>query len=147
MVMDSSVHILWLVALAIVLVACQGGKVGHEPVARCEPEGACEPAMFEAGVGAARGEASSGATVYAAKCAVCHSADGKGQATTQTIDFTTAAWHARHSDGEIATRITRGSPPMMPGFRLAETDLRDLVAYLRSLRAVVSSQRPDGRGY
>ena len=67
-------------------------------------------------------------------CASCHGADGKGMAETKRVNFTDPVWHVGKQDRDIASAITRGRPPRMPAMPMAESQLRDLVGYLRSLK-------------
>ena len=129
------------------LQACGDGSVGHETIKRCYPEGACDQGMFQAGIRSELGNAEHGMALYKQQCASCHGSEGKGTTTTVGIDFTSPIWHARFKDGQLAARIIAGKPPMMPSFNIQESKLRDLVAYLRSLRVAPPSQRPDGSGY
>ena len=124
-----------LVWTATSLVACERGETGETPVSRCFPDGKCDESMFKRGVTAALGDAVAGASVYSAKCASCHGEDGKGKPPdTMRIDFTDVVWHAKFRDGEIAQVITAGRMPKMPAQNLSAKDLRDTVAFLRSLK-------------
>ena len=137
-----------LVVSALVLAACQSGSVGTEPVSQCFPEGACDEAMFQGGLKGGVANVEAGGAIYRMNCASCHGADGRGLDKTKRHDFTSAIWHASHSDKDIADAILRGRPPMMPALSLSESQLRDVIGYLRSLKAVAaSSDRPSGSGY
>lgn len=129
-------HVLVISALfAGLLAGCGGGEVGDTPVSRCYPEGQCDEAMFKKGVTAALGNATSGKAIYMARCATCHGEDGKGKPPeTIRIDFTSVLWHARFRDGEIGEAITTGKPPRMPPQQMGSSELRDVVAFLRSLK-------------
>ncbi|HZT73521.1 MAG TPA: PQQ-binding-like beta-propeller repeat protein [Terriglobales bacterium] len=55
---------------------------------------------------------------FAAVCANCHGADGKGYAALHTPDFTDAGWQAAHSDAQLVGAITHGlrQEGYMPAF-------------------------------
>lgn len=128
---------------------CSGGSVGAEPIARCYPnEGACPPTMFVAGVGAEGGEASAGAGVFAKVCSECHGERGEGRGITSGIDFSSAVWQARFDDAAIAAIVRNGRPPRMPPANIDEAHLRDVIAFVRSLKkAPTATGRPSGTGY
>lgn len=121
--------------VALALTGCESrGSLGERPVARCVPEGSCGEAMFELGLVASRGDATRGAPLYQATCAVCHGPAGRGVQDARRVDMTSPAWHARMRDGEIA-RVTRaGRPPIMPAFPLSDQQVRDLLAFIRTLK-------------
>lgn len=123
-----------LLAAAGVAPACQEGSVGTEPISRCVPEGACDDAMFQTGLRGGEADLERGRALYASACATCHGPDGKGFGPTAKIDLTKASWHAGIQDKGIADAIVRGRPPIMPPMALSEVQLRDVVAYVRSLR-------------
>jgi len=140
-----------LACMATALVAisgCERGEVGDTPVSRCYPEGQCDEAMFKRGVTAALGDAKAGALVFKARCATCHGDDGKGKPPdTLRIDFTSVVWHAKWRDGEIAQVITGGRPPKMPAQSMSPKDLRDTVAYLRSLKPAAKPTPTSEKSY
>ncbi|MDP6943512.1 MAG: cytochrome c [Myxococcota bacterium] len=132
----------------LVFTACQSGSVGSEPVSRCYPEGACDEAMFQGGLKGGEIDLEAGAAIYRMNCASCHGVDGKGLEKTKRQDFTSAIWHASHEDADIADAVVRGRPPMMPPLGLSESQLRDVIGYLRSLKTTkAASDRPSGSGY
>jgi cytochrome c6 len=73
------------------------------------------------------------AGTYKAKCAMCHGADGKG-GKMGTRDFASPEVKAE-TDAQLIEIITKGKPPKMPSYegKLKDTDIKDLVAYIRSL--------------
>jgi mono/diheme cytochrome c family protein len=80
-----------------------------------------------------------GRGTYARLCSRCHGPEGKGDgggagAGGQPADFTDAAWDFGSSDGEIFTVIRDGTSADMEGYaeRISETDIWNLVAYLRT---------------
>lgn len=72
------------------------------------------------------------AATYKAKCAMCHGADGKG-GKMGTRDFASAEVKAE-SDAQLTEIITKGKGKM-PSYdgKLKDTEIKDLVAYIRSL--------------
>jgi len=54
--------------------------------------------------------------------------------TTQRVDFTDPVWHAQFKDRIIAETILRGRAPLMPPVPMNESQLRDVIAHLRSLK-------------
>lgn len=123
-------------ALGLLVGGCNRGSVGSEPVSKCVPEGACDQSMFVAGVRAELGSVDKGQVLFSSTCASCHGTDGKGLVPqgTQRVDFTSQLWHAKLKDSEIAKIILNGIPPKMPPLNLEEAQLRDVIAYLRSLK-------------
>jgi len=73
------------------------------------------------------------AATYKAKCAMCHGPDGKG-GKMGTRDFGSAEVKAE-SDAQLTEIITKGKPPKMPAYgeKLKDTEIKDLVAYIRGL--------------
>lgn len=71
---------------------------------------------------------------FEAHCAACHGADGKGGERGPDIISTGTA--RRRSADELAELIRKGIPTGgMPAFPLPEREMRELVAFLRSLSA------------
>ncbi len=73
---------------------------------------------------------------YKAKnCAMCHGADGKG-GKMGTRDFASPEVK-KETDAELIEIITKGKPgpPKMPAYgdKLKDTEIKDLVAYIRGL--------------
>ncbi len=81
-----------------------------------------------------------GKKIYAAQCARCHGASGKGDGedgmyyTTKPANFSDAAF-AKESDGEVFYKITKGRGDM-PAFATSLKDLErwDSVNFLRTLK-------------
>jgi cytochrome c6 len=76
------------------------------------------------------------AGTYKAKCAMCHGADGKGSPTGLKMgahDFTSADVQ-KETDAQLTEAITKGKNKM-PSYdgKLKDTEIKDLVAYVRSL--------------
>ncbi len=132
--------------LAGALMACQTGSVGSETVSQCYPEGACDESMFKGGLKGGVANLESGAAIYRINCASCHGPNGKGLERTKRHDFTSAIWHAGRTDTDIANAVLRGRPPMMPPLAMSESQLRDVIGYMRSLKAGKTAA-PSGTGY
>ncbi|MGB8060978.1 MAG: cytochrome c [Candidatus Sulfotelmatobacter sp.] len=73
------------------------------------------------------------AATFKAKCAMCHGADGKG-GKMGTKDFASPEIKSA-SDAQLIETVTKGKPPKMPSYggKLKDTEIKDLVAYIRSL--------------
>ena len=85
-----------------------------------------------------------GQALFQKNCRFCHNADAKGNGPmapegTHPSDLTDAKWDRGGSDGEIFAVIRDGAGPKfdMKGYKskMTETDLWNLVNYLRSLQA------------
>jgi len=82
----------------------------------------------------ARADVAAGEATYKAKCAMCHGADGKGKASMANSDLT-AADVQKKSDADLSGAITNGKPPKMPASKsLTPDQVKDLVAFIRSLK-------------
>lgn len=80
-----------------------------------------------------------GAATYAAKCASCHGADGKGQTTMgkkqKAKDYTTAEGQ-KWTDEEGVKAILEGKEKMK-GYKdkgITEADAKDLVKFIRAFK-------------
>ena len=77
-----------------------------------------------------RGAIASGGTLYQARCAECHGADGKGVAGHDL----TRLWTLGATDERVFQTIRNGVPnTIMPSSTAPDGELRALIAYLRSL--------------
>ena len=82
----------------------------------------------------ARADVAAAEATYKAKCAACHGADGKGKDALKTQDFASAAVQGM-SDAELTTIITDGKGKMPAyGKSLKPEQIKDLVAYIRTLK-------------
>jgi mono/diheme cytochrome c family protein len=82
----------------------------------------------------AKADVAAGEATYKAKCAMCHGADGKGKASMANSDLT-AADVQKKSDADLSGTIANGKPPKMPAFKsLTPDQVKDVVAYIRSLK-------------
>ena len=79
----------------------------------------------------------SGADTFKAKCAMCHGPDGAGNTPMGQrlkIRDLRSPEVQKQSDVELTAVITNGKPPMPAyGKSLSAADIRDLVAYIRSI--------------
>ncbi|MFZ5442477.1 MAG: c-type cytochrome [Myxococcota bacterium] len=93
---------------------------------------ACGPATREEKVAALTGSASSGAMLYAAQCASCHGADGKG--TASGVDL----WEPAKNDPatEVIGVIINGKKgtAMASYSGLSDQQLADLYAHLKTFK-------------
>ncbi len=88
-------------------------------------------------------EPAAGKVLYAASCTACHGTvgNGKGPAAIalkpRPTDFTAAPYWVGKTDEQLATAIRAGRPgtSMAPFTELSDTEVADLVAYLRTFAA------------
>ena len=80
---------------------------------------------------------SAGGGTFKAKCAVCHGPDGSGgtpMGQRMKVRDLRSPEVQKQTDDELAAIITNGKPPMPAyGKSLAPADIRQVVAYLRSI--------------
>jgi cytochrome c6 len=82
----------------------------------------------------AKADTAAGETMFKAKCAGCHGADGKGKEAMKTMDMA-AADVQKMSDADLSKIISEGKPPKMPAYKTLTPDqVKDLVGYIRSLK-------------
>jgi mono/diheme cytochrome c family protein len=80
-----------------------------------------------------------GRGVFRRFCMSCHGGDGRGNGTRSALpglpDFTSAEWQARRSAAQLTASLLDGKGSAMPAFggKLNDEQVRDIVAYLRSL--------------
>ena len=78
-----------------------------------------------------------GATLYRARCAECHGADGKGVAGHDL----TRLWASGATDERVFQTIRNGVPnTIMPSSAAPDGELRALVDYLRSLNGPAATE-------
>ncbi|MBD89437.1 MAG: hypothetical protein CL940_03810 [Deltaproteobacteria bacterium] len=135
--------LLLALSMALMLMACRGGNVGTETMERCVPEGACDESMFANGLHSVPPNLEIGAALYSQTCASCHGVGGQGLTETKRVNFTDPVWHVGKQDRDIASAITQGRPPRMPAMAMGESQLRDLVGYIRSLKAGEAPPPPE----
>jgi len=80
---------------------------------------------------AARAEGSSGATIYATKCASCHKADGKG---TGPFPALAGAADVTAKNPSAMIGVLLHGKGLMPGYKssLSDTDVAAVLTYIRS---------------
>ena len=83
-------------------------------------------------------DAAAGKALYMKKCRVCHGVDGTASAALQKANpnlkaFSSAEFQAL-KDAEIKKKITDLPKHKIPARGLTETDLDNLVAFLRTLK-------------
>jgi cytochrome c6 len=83
---------------------------------------------------AAKADVAAAEATYKAKCAACHGADGKGKEAMKTRDLASADVQ-KESDAELSAIITNGKPPKMPPYKtMTPEQVKDMVAFIRSLK-------------
>lgn len=81
----------------------------------------------------AKADTAAGETLFKAKCAACHGADGKGKPAMKNSDLTTADVQ-KMSDADLSKIISEGKPPMPAYKTLTPDQVKDLISYIRSLK-------------
>ena len=113
-------------------------------VAAQNPGGSPEGKKLKNPVASSPESIKAGQALFQKNCRFCHGADAKGNGPmapegTHPSDLTDAKWDRGSTDGEIFLVIRDGAGPKfdMKGFKskLAETDMWNIVNYLRSLQA------------
>ena len=82
---------------------------------------------------AARADVAAGEATFRAKCAACHGADGKGKEMMKTRDLASADVQ-KMSDADLSGMITNGKGKMPAYKTLTPDQVKDLVAFIRSLK-------------
>ena len=88
-------------------------------------------------LGAGGADASAGKEVFQKRCSMCHGADGAGntpmaKVAKLTIPNLASKEVQELSDADLQKVITQGKDKMKPVKGLSETDLANLVAYVRT---------------
>ncbi|HET7105747.1 MAG TPA: c-type cytochrome [Candidatus Acidoferrum sp.] len=81
----------------------------------------------------AKADTAAGGTMFKAKCAGCHGADGKGKEALKTTDMS-AADVQKMSDADLSGVISNGKGKMPAYKTLTPDQVKDLVGYIRSLK-------------
>jgi cytochrome c6 len=81
----------------------------------------------------AKADVAAGEATFRAKCAGCHGADGKGKEVMKTRDLASADVQSQ-SDGDLSGIITNGKGKMPAYKTLTPDQVKDLVAFIRSLK-------------
>lgn len=129
-----------LLALGLGLVSCGGDK----PASDADNNAGNTESSAPAQTAAATGDAAHGQQIYAQTCSPCHGASGKGDGPAaatlnpKPADHSNPAVVGARTDAQLAEIIKMGGavvgkPTMPPAPQLSETDLKDVVAYLRQL--------------
>ncbi len=91
-------------------------------------------------VPASAADAESGQKIYKQKCLMCHGANGAGDGSMGKMlkppppSFADANRMAERKDDDLITRIKEGKSPMPSyGSRLSDTQIQDVLAYIRTL--------------
>ena len=80
-----------------------------------------------------KADTAAAAATYKAKCATCHGPDGKGKEAMKTRDLASADVQ-KQSDADLSGIITNGKGKM-PSYKTMTPDqVKDMVAYIRSLK-------------
>jgi mono/diheme cytochrome c family protein len=122
---------IWLSVIIVALLQSPAApKKGGNP----------DAAKIKNPVAASAESSSAGRRTYTRMCGRCHGAEGKGDGTAASApvpDLTDAKWDYGGSDGEIYSVIHDGVSTDMDGYaaRLSDTDIWNVVNYLRSLSA------------
>jgi cytochrome c6 len=81
----------------------------------------------------AKADTAAGETMFKAKCAGCHGADGKGKEAMKTTDMAGADVQ-KMSDADLSGVISNGKGKMPAYKTLTPDQVKDLVSYIRSLK-------------
>jgi cytochrome c6 len=81
----------------------------------------------------AKADTAAGGTMFKAKCAGCHGADGKGKEALKTTDMAGDDVQ-KMSDADLSGVISNGKGKMPAYKSLTPDQVKDLVGYIRSLK-------------
>jgi cytochrome c6 len=81
----------------------------------------------------AKADVAAAEATYKAKCAGCHGADGKGKEAMKTRDLSSADVQ-KQSDADLSGIITNGKGKMPPYKAMSADQVKDMVAFIRSLK-------------
>ncbi|MET0342299.1 MAG: cytochrome c [Polyangiales bacterium] len=130
------------IAMSFSLGACEGRRAlrewqpsDHQPPPTVAPEGQGTGSEDDEGSANAR----AAQTLWAARCATCHGAEGRGDGPgkppgTSMPDLSSAAYQSTRSNVELHTVIKAGRG-MMPAFgtQLTDVGIEELVKHVRTL--------------
>jgi mono/diheme cytochrome c family protein len=114
------------------------------PLSAQQPGGSDEGKKLKNPVASSPESIKAGQAVFQKNCRFCHNADAKGNGPmapegTHPSNLTDDKWDRGSTDGEIFMVIRDGAGPKfeMKGFKskMSETDIWNVVNYLRSLQA------------
>jgi mono/diheme cytochrome c family protein len=122
--------------------AAQPSEPEQAQEAEAEPETETSQPTSEAAaepITSGGGDASAGKVVYGKKCATCHGDQGEGkEALARMLKVELRALGSKEvqakSDDVLRKEITQGTGKMKPIKGLSETDLADLIAFMRALK-------------
>ena len=81
----------------------------------------------------AKADVAAAEATYKAKCAGCHGADAKGKEAMKTRDLASADVQ-KQSDADLSGIISNGKGKMPPYKSMTPDQVKDMVAYIRSLK-------------
>lgn len=127
-----------------------GGTVSAGPAAGTAPAGSSAAVIATAapaaGSAAKKGDPAAGKELFAANCVACHGDNGLGKANLGK-DLVNSKWLESQSDAQLVTFLKKGRdagdplnttkipmPPKGGNPALNDTNLADLVAYMRKLQ-------------
>lgn len=89
----------------------------------------------------AEGDTKAAALLFSKNCATCHGADGKGNKSIGTPNFTDLAVQKSASDSDLQRTIEKGKGGIMPAWsgKLTDEQISGLVSYIRSLPSAANS--------
>jgi mono/diheme cytochrome c family protein len=137
-----------LLPILTLLAASTLGACGEPTttVSRCVPEGKCEELLHstKAVFTSVGGDVQAGRALFMEKCVKCHGEGGQGAPGGASLDLANAGWQKGRTDNQIRLTVLRGRGTMMPPFPLDEKQQKDVVAFVRSLKAEAA---PVEKGY
>jgi mono/diheme cytochrome c family protein len=89
-----------------------------------------------------------GKNLYASQCAMCHGAKGDGRGDLAVSmswkigSFTTAAWQAKRTDGDLFYIMSQGHGDMPAEKRLVDQNKWEIVRFVRTLGPVATPAPP-----
>ena len=89
-----------------------------------------------------------GKNLYASQCAMCHGVKGDGRGdiavsmSWKVGSFTTAAWQAKRTDGELFYIMSQGHGDMPAEKRLVEQNKWEIVRFIRTLGPATTPAPP-----
>jgi mono/diheme cytochrome c family protein len=81
----------------------------------------------------AKADVAAAEATFKAKCAGCHGVDGKGKEAMKTRDLSSADVQ-KQSDADLSGIIVNGKGKMPPYKTMSADQVKDMVAFIRSLK-------------
>ena len=81
----------------------------------------------------AKADVAAAEATFKAKCAGCHGADAKGKEAMKTRDLSSADVQ-KQTDADLTGIITNGKGKMPPYKTMSADQVKDMVAFIRSLK-------------